>query len=112
MTETGVPVLVKVPYFPNWHVSGAAGPFESSPNLMIVVPSSHHVVLHYGTTRLDWVGRAGSGLGLIALLGLSRYRLSDLSNQGLDEDLAPAGSDQQIIGDDQERTTRGRRQGR
>ena len=49
----GSPVLVKVPYFPNWHATGALGPYEVSPNLMAVVPTAHHVTLTYGTTTAD-----------------------------------------------------------
>jgi len=68
----GVPILVKVPYFPNWTATGAAGPWEATPNLMVVVPRAHHVVLSYGTTSIDWAGRIGSGLGLIGLVVIGR----------------------------------------
>ena len=47
----GVPVLVKVSYFPNWQASGAQGPWRVAPNLMVVIPTSNHVRLHYGYTR-------------------------------------------------------------
>ncbi|MFN2608699.1 MAG: hypothetical protein ABR511_12560 [Acidimicrobiales bacterium] len=49
----GSPVLVKVSYFPNWQASGAKGPWRVSPNLMVVIPTSTHVRLHYGTTPVD-----------------------------------------------------------
>jgi hypothetical protein len=49
VSHTGVPVLVKVSYFPRWHVSGAQGPYRVTPNLMVVVPSAHHVALTYGS---------------------------------------------------------------
>ncbi|MHB8457476.1 MAG: hypothetical protein ACYDBS_07290, partial [Acidimicrobiales bacterium] len=49
VSRTGTPVLVKIPYFPNWTASGATGPYEVSPNLMAVVPRTHHVTLTYGT---------------------------------------------------------------
>ena len=52
----GVPVLVKVSYFPNWQASGAKGPYRVAPNLMVVIPTSHHVRLHYGYTPVDWLG--------------------------------------------------------
>ena len=51
--KIGVPVLVKVSYFPNWNVSGGTGPYRVAPNLMLVVPTSTHVSLHYGYTNLD-----------------------------------------------------------
>ena len=69
----GSPVLVKVPYFPNWHASGALGPYEVSPNLMAVVPTAHHVTLAYGTTGADQIGKLASlggavGLGMLMTL--------------------------------------------
>ena len=69
----GVPVLVKVPYFPNWTAAGATGPYEATPNLMVVVPHSHHVVLHYGTTFVDWLGGIASGLGIVGLAAVARF---------------------------------------
>ena len=39
--EVGVPVLVKVSYFPNWQVDGAEGPYRIAPNLMVVVPTEN-----------------------------------------------------------------------
>lgn len=48
--KIGVPVLVKISYFPNWQAQGAAGPYRVSPNLMVVVPTSHDVSLVYGKT--------------------------------------------------------------
>ena len=38
--KVGVPVLVKVSYFPNWTAHGAEGPYRIAPNLMVVVPTS------------------------------------------------------------------------
>jgi hypothetical protein len=69
----GAPVLVKVPYFPNWHATGALGPYEVSPNLMAVVPTAHHVTLTYGTTGADQLGKLASlggvvGLGMLMML--------------------------------------------
>jgi hypothetical protein len=63
----GSPVLVKVPYFPNWQASGALGPYEVSPNLMAVVPTAHHVTLTYGTTGADQVGKLASLGGVVGL---------------------------------------------
>ena len=47
--KIGVPVLVKISYFPNWKVSGAEGPYRIAPNLMVVVPTSTDVHLTYET---------------------------------------------------------------
>lgn len=78
VTTTGVPVLVKIPYFPNWQASGAQGPWEISPNLMVVVPTSKHVVLTYGISHADIAGYAASGLGVgllvtFAVMGPVKY---------------------------------------
>ena len=69
--EVGVPVLVKVSYFPNWTVSGAEGPYRVSPNFMVVVPTEHDVVLSYGYRGSDLLGWLMTfvGLGLLAALG-------------------------------------------
>jgi hypothetical protein len=67
VTTLGSPVIVKIPYFPNWQATGASGPYEASPNVMVVVPTSHHVTLAYGTTAVDWVGKAASVVGLAGL---------------------------------------------
>jgi hypothetical protein len=60
--HVGTPVLVKASYFPNWKVSGAKGPYRVTPNLMVVIPTSRHVNLHYGYTPVD-------GLGYLLTLG-------------------------------------------
>jgi hypothetical protein len=70
----GVPVLVKVSYFPNWHVSGAKGPYRVTPNLMVVIPTSHHVRLHYGYTAVDMFGFLLSLLGVAGLVWLFRAK--------------------------------------
>jgi len=68
VSRTGVPVLVRVSYFPSWHATGALGPWRSEPNLMVVVPTSHHVTLTYGMSGPDKIGLALSVLGLVVLL--------------------------------------------
>jgi hypothetical protein len=70
--RTGVPVLVRVSYFPAWHASGALGPWRAEPNLMVVVPTSHDVTLGYGSTPSGWLGLALSVIGLVVLVGLAR----------------------------------------
>ncbi|HQT99654.1 MAG TPA: hypothetical protein PLG60_04040, partial [Acidimicrobiales bacterium] len=50
VSRVGVPVLVKISYFPRWQARGASGPYRVSPNLMVVVPTSPHVTLVYGST--------------------------------------------------------------
>ncbi len=74
VSRPGVPVLVKVPYFPNWRASAASGPYEVSPNLMAVVPRAHRVVLRYASSAADWAGRGASLLGLAGTVGLAAMR--------------------------------------
>jgi hypothetical protein len=68
----GSPVLVKASYFPNWQASGAKGPWRVTPNLMVVVPTSRHVSLHYGYTIVERTGWAVTLLGILLVIGLAR----------------------------------------
>jgi hypothetical protein len=70
--RTGVPVVIKASYFPNWRASGALGPYRLTPNLMVVVPTATHVELHYGWTPTDLVAIVASLLGLVAVAVLAR----------------------------------------
>jgi hypothetical protein len=71
VSRTGVPVIVKTSYFPNWTASGASGPWRATPNFMVVVPTSHQVRLEYSTTTAERVGRAGTAAGLLGVAGLA-----------------------------------------
>ncbi|MGA2931917.1 MAG: hypothetical protein ABSE98_07515, partial [Acidimicrobiales bacterium] len=68
VSRVGTPVLVKVSYFPNWHASGADGPWRVTPDLMVVVPTSHDVTLTYGRSAADDVGQLATLIGLVALV--------------------------------------------
>jgi len=72
VNRTGVPVLVRVSYFPAWHATGALGPWRAEPNLMVVVPTSHHVTVTYGSTGAGRVGLVLTGVGLLVLAVLVR----------------------------------------
>jgi len=79
VSRVGTPVLVKISYFPNWQATGAEGPWRATPNLMVVVPTSHEVALTYGTTDINYLGYACTAAGLMALVALgvlaaARYR--------------------------------------
>jgi uncharacterized membrane protein len=71
VSRIGTPVEVKVSYFPNWKATGAEGPWRSAPNLMVVVPTSHEVTLHYGSSPGDEIGQAISVLSLVAVVVLA-----------------------------------------
>ncbi len=92
VSRTGVPIVVTVSYFPNWQVSGAKGVYRVSPNLMVVVPTSHHVKLWYGFTPVDYEGWAMSILALGGLVLLCRRRparLAALRRPGLGQGVGP-----------------------
>jgi hypothetical protein len=69
--QVGVPVLVKVSYFPNWRVDGANGPFRIGPNQMVVVPTDTTVRLHFDRSTSDVVFMVVTGLGIVAALGVA-----------------------------------------
>lgn len=89
VSTLGSPVLVKIPYFPNWHASGATGPYEVSPNLMAVVPTSHTVSLSYGSSPADWIGKAGSLLGVAGFGALLFRPKVDVGPDPTDEPASP-----------------------
>jgi hypothetical protein len=70
VSRVGTPVLVKISYFPNWQASGAEGPYRVTPNLMVVVPTSHDVTLTYGSSGADTLGLVATLIGLAALVAL------------------------------------------
>ncbi len=70
VSRPGVPVLVRMSWFPGWRAHGAAGPWRAAPNLMVVVPTAKHVVLTFERTSLDVIAHVGSGAGLLALVAL------------------------------------------
>lgn len=70
--KVGVPVLVRVSYFPNWNVSGAKGPYRVAPNMMVVIPTSNDVRLSYGRSSLDLFAYALTLVGLVVALKIRR----------------------------------------
>lgn len=76
VTRLHTPVEVKISSDPRWHVTGALGPYRISPNLMVVVPTHHHVILSYGTDVADHLGALVSGLtaACLAAIGLVAVR--------------------------------------
>jgi len=82
--RVGSPVLVKMSYFPNWHVVGGRGPYRVAPNEMVVVPTAHHVELVYGATTVD---RVGEGLSLLAVVGLVWLAREDRRRRRRDPEL-------------------------
>ncbi len=75
VSRIGVPVLVKISYFPNWHATGATGPYRVSPNLMVVIPTSKHVALNYTSTPAATTGDIMSDLTIFAALVTAFFAL-------------------------------------
>ena len=73
VSQVGVPVLVKVSYFPNWQVDGADGPYRIAPNFMVVVPTSKHVRLHYEPSGSDRMFYLATLAGIL-LMAFWRWR--------------------------------------
>ena len=70
VSRVGVPMLVKISYYPRWHATGASGPYRVSPNLMAVVPTSHEVTLVYGSTLANTLGDTLSDVSVLAGLAV------------------------------------------
>jgi hypothetical protein len=88
--KTGVPVLVKTGYFPNWNVSGAKGPYRAAPNYMVVVPTKNDVSLHYGYTTTDYLAYFLTFLGLVGVVVLWRKGKVDYTTEPADHALPPS----------------------
>jgi hypothetical protein len=74
VSRTGVPVVVRTSYHPNWTVSGAEGPWRLTPNLMVVVPTSRSVSLEYARSGFEWLGIVLSIAGVAGLVALIIWR--------------------------------------
>ena len=68
VSRIGVPILVKISFYPRWHAVGADGPYRVSPNLMVVVPRSLDVSLRYGSSPTVTVGNFLTDLTVLALV--------------------------------------------
>jgi len=93
--RTGSPVLVKTSYFPNWKASGAKGPWRVTPNLMVVIPTSKHVRLHYGYTPVDVGGwlLTFAGIGLAVVVRRHPVVIDDDRDQSAVEGRPPPEND-------------------
>jgi hypothetical protein len=74
VSRTGVPIVVRTSYFPNWEASGANGPWRLTPNLMVVVPTSRTVTLNYARSGPEWIGIFLTVVGVAGLVGLVIWR--------------------------------------
>ena len=67
----GVPVEVRASYFPWWQASGADGPWRLAPDDLVVVPTSHTVVLTAQPGVIDHFSVAVSIAAVFATAGLA-----------------------------------------
>ena len=74
-TAIGVPHWIKISYFPNWHVTGAEGPYLASPSFMMVIPTQSHVTLYYGRTNANNLGQILEVIGWLVLVGIGTWRV-------------------------------------
>src|SRR5690606_40605344 len=91
--QVGVPVLVKVSYFPNWRATGAEGPWRMAPNFMVVVPTDTEVELTYGRTPVEYLAYAltlAGGDGLVVLARPPPFRFGPPPRRPGGEDAAVA----------------------
>jgi hypothetical protein len=72
VSEPGVPILVRVSYFPNWSADGAEGPYRIGPNQMVVIPTDTHVTLSFERSTSDRVFYGLTILG-IAVAVFARF---------------------------------------
>jgi hypothetical protein len=97
--KPGVPILVKVSYFPNWKVSNADGPYRVAPNMMVVVPKKAGTVrLHYGYTPIDVFAYFLTFLGIAGLFVLWRLGPVNYKRKAVAlADTAPADVDDEPV---------------
>ena len=70
--KIGIPVLVRVSYFPNWKVSGAKGPYRVAPNMMVVIPTSTNVSMHFGWNMRDYLAYLLTFVGIAWIIVIRR----------------------------------------
>ncbi len=78
--QVGVPVLVKVSYFPNWHIDGADGPYRVAPNLMVVVPTEEVVHMHFDRSTSDIAFYLLTLAGIVMCIVMRRHGDVDLGD--------------------------------
>ena len=66
--KVGVPILVRVSFFPNWKVDGAEGPYRAAPNMMVVIPTDNEVRLHYSSSMIDKVAYLLTLIGIVVVV--------------------------------------------
>jgi hypothetical protein len=71
--RTGIPVEVRMSYFPWWQATGAQGPWKLDPDELVVIPTSHEVMLTAGPQVVDRLALWISVLAVLATIGLALW---------------------------------------
>jgi hypothetical protein len=88
--QIGVPVLVRVSYFPNWTAHGTAEIVRAAPNMMVVIPRSSQVRMSYEPSVLDRTSylMTFGGVAMVAWFSRRRFRYgTSWSGLRLDHDV-------------------------
>jgi hypothetical protein len=86
--KIGVPVVVKMSYFPNFRVEGAQGPYRIAPNMLVVIPTQKNVSVSYMWDTVDYTGFVAGLLGIalaILLWRQERHRKVAVSSSGVEQ---------------------------
>jgi hypothetical protein len=70
--KVGVPVVVKMSYFPNFRVEGAKGPYRLAPNMLVVIPTQKNVSIRYMWDKNDYMGFLAGLIGVALAILLWR----------------------------------------
>ena len=93
--RTGIPVEVRMSYFPWWQATGAQGPWKLDPDNLVVIPTSHEVMLTAAPQLVDRVSLWISVLAVLGTIGLAmwdrRMRRADLALVDADAGTADEG---------------------
>jgi hypothetical protein len=95
--RTGIPVEVKESYYPWWSAQGAEGPWRLAPDYLVVVPTSHTVVLTASPGTVENVSWVISILAVVATAGLAIW---DRRRRRQSGDTTPLATESVSVGDD------------
>jgi hypothetical protein len=71
--RTGIPVEVRMSYFPWWQAAGAQGPWKLDPDDLVVIPTSNNVVLTAAPQLVDRLSLWISVLAVLGTIGLALW---------------------------------------
>ena len=80
----GVPILVRVSYFPNWRVDGADGPYRVAPNMMVVVPTQQSVSMKFTSSNMDRFAYLLTLIGIGVVIFMYRGQRRERKRTSLD----------------------------